>query len=127
MEKYSYNNLRKAARISGTFLALLILVLAILELIDNWGKEGTGLSNYLVFLGLSAGVGAAGLLLALKNEFWGGAVSLLSFIAFNILAAMNPLPGAGYPYFLLLTIVPSILYLRWWWLERKSTNTVAGS
>lgn len=124
MDQSAGNKLRKAARISGTLLFTVIFVVAILELIDNWGKPGTGLSLFLVFLFLAAGIGAAGLVLALWNECWGGFVSLVSFIAFNILAANNPLPGAGYPYFLLLTLVPSVLYLLYW--RRNKNHGIRG-
>jgi uncharacterized membrane protein YccC len=126
MDQSSNKKLRKLARISGTLLAAIILFVAILVAIDSWGKKGPALSTYNIILFLFVGVGTAGLILALWNERWGGIVSFLGFLVFNILAAMNPTPGSGYIILLLLPIIPSILYLRWCWLEKDTKNKIPG-
>jgi hypothetical protein len=122
MTNASKNIIRKTARLSGLFIIVVIITLAFLELVDNWGKQTQPLSKYLIILFSVLCAGVAGLILSFRKEFWGGLISLLCFIAFNILAAKNPLPGARYPFFLIVTIVPSILYLLWWWLQKKSAN-----
>jgi hypothetical protein len=122
MEQSSINTLRKVARISGTLLAAVIVLVAIAVAIDGAGKPGPGLGTYNTILFLVMGLGTAGLLLALWNECWGGIISFLGFLGFNILAAVNPTPGSGYTVLLLLPIVPSILYLRWSWLNKQSKN-----
>ena len=127
MDQTSNRGLRKAARISGTLLVAFILIVAIAVLIDSWGKPGPGLSTFNKIMFFFEGVGAAGLVLALWKECCGGSISFLGFLVFNILAAFNPTPGSGYTIFLLLPIVPSILYLTWCWKERKSKNKTAGT
>ena len=124
MDQSSNKKLRKLARISGTLLAAIILFVAILVAIDSWGKKGPALSTFNIILFLFMGVGTAGLILARWNERWGGIVSFLGFLVFNILAAVNPTPGSGYTILLLLPIIPSILYLRWCWLEKDSKNKI---
>jgi hypothetical protein len=122
MNSSSNKTLLKAARISGTILAAVIVLVAIAVALDSAGKPGPGLGTYNTILFLVMGLGTAGLLLALWNECWGGIISLLGFLVFNILAAVNPTPGSGYIVLLLLCIVPSILYLRWCWLNKQSKN-----
>jgi hypothetical protein len=127
MDQSSNSGLRKVARISGTILVAIILLVAIAVAIDSWGKQGSGLGTYNSILFLFMWVGTAGLILALWKECWGGSVSLLGFLVFNILAAMNPTPGSGYFILLLFPLVPSVLYLSWCWLEKNSKNKTPGS
>jgi hypothetical protein len=119
MNPSSNNTLLKAARISGTILAAVILLVAIAIALDSAGKPGPGLSTYNTILFMFMGLGTAGLILALWKECWGAIVSLLGFLVFNSLAAVNPTPGSGYTILLLLPIVPSILYLYWCWLNKQ--------
>jgi uncharacterized membrane protein YccC len=127
MDQSPNKKLRKLARISGTLLAAIILFVVILVAIDSWGKKGPALSTYNIVLFLFVGIGTAGLILALWKELWGGIVSFLGFLFFNILAAVNPTPGSGYIILLLLPIIPSILYLRWYWLEKGTKNKIPGT
>lgn len=127
MDQSSKRVLRKVARISGTLLAAIILFLTIAEAMESWGKPGPGLGTYNIILFMFSGVGTAGLILALWKECWGGLVSLTDFLVFNILAALNPTTGSRYFSFLLLSLVPSILYLSWCWLEKNSKNKTPGS
>ena len=124
MNASSNNSLRKVARISGTILAAVIVLVAIGVSLDSAGKSGPGLSTFNIILFLVMGLGTAGLLLALWNECRGGIISLLGFLGFNILAAVNPTPDSGYTGLLLLTIVPSVLYLCWCWLNKQSKNKI---
>jgi hypothetical protein len=71
------------------------------------------------------GTGLSGLILALWKEGLGGMISLLCFIIVNILAAMNPTPGSAYTYKFLFLMLPSILYLLYWWLKRNSSIKIS--
>jgi hypothetical protein len=63
------------------------------------------------------GIGLAGVLFAIWEPKAGGLISLVSFIVFNILAALNPNPDSTYTPILLLFLIPSILFLTAWWLK----------
>ena len=127
MNKSSNNGLRWAARITGTLVVAFTLFFAIGEMIEGSGKQGPGFDTYTKVVFTVWGIGLGGLILAFWNEGLGGKISLLCFIVFNILVAANPDPDSRYSIVLLLYMIPSILYVAWWWLQKKSTNNFSGS
>jgi hypothetical protein len=124
MKKSSNIGLRWAARITGTLMVVFTLIFAIGELFEHPSKQGPGLDSYTKVVFTVWGIGLAGLVLALWKEGLGGKISLLCFIVFNILVATNPNPEYRYSVVLLFFLIPSILYLRWWWLDKKSMDKV---
>jgi len=124
MEKTkSFDSIRWTARITGTLMVIFVMLFAIGSLFEGLSKPAPAAYNtYTIILFLIWGAGLAGLILAWWNERVGGLVSLCCFIIFNILAGTNPTPGSGYSIVLLLFMIPSILYLLYWWLKRDSSN-----
>lgn len=121
------NIIRWSARIIGTLMVVFTLVLVIGEILEEKKMPGNELGIYNIVVFVIWGAGLAGLLLALWNEGLGGMISLLCFIIFNILAAANPSPGSGYTPILLLYMLPSVLYLVYWWSGRKSSAGISES
>ncbi len=71
------------------------------------------------------GIGLAGLIVGLWKEGLGGIVSLISFIIFFFLVAINPKPDVHFMSALFIFLIPSVLYLCYWWLARKSSNKIS--
>ena len=123
MNKPSSNRiLLWAARIIGTAMVAFTLFFFIGYLIEGRHKTGPGPDIYTIIIFVVWGIGLAGLLLALWKPGTGGFISLLGFIAFNILAAVNPNPDSRYTIVLLLFFLPSILFLMYWWLKKTSNK-----
>ena len=119
------NIIRWSARIIGTLMVAFALLIGIGEILEGRSRPASEPNIYNIIIFVVWGSGLSGLLLALWKEGLGGMISLLCFIIFNILAAMNPTPGSGYGYILLLFMLPSILYLLYWWLKRKSSIKIS--
>ena len=116
--------IRWAARIIGTLMVIFTLIIGIGEMLEGRNKPNSGYNTFTIILFIGWGAGLAGLILALWKEGLGGIVSLIFFIIFNVLAAVNPTPDSRYTFGLLLFMIPSILYLVYWWLERNSSNKI---
>ncbi len=118
--------IRWTARIVGTLIAVLTLFIGIGELLEGRGKPGSNsFDTILIITFIIWGLGLVGLLIALWKEGIGGIISLLCFIIFNILAATNPNPESRYSLVLLVFMIPSVLYLCYWWLARESSNKIS--
>lgn len=121
-EKTSINTLRWTARIIGIAMVAFTLFIGIGEMIEGYNKHGAAawetFDTLLIITFSFWGAGLAGLILALWKEGLGGFVSLVSFIVFNILVAVNPNPDSSYSFVLLIFLIPSILFLRLWWLKK---------
>ena len=123
------NVIRWTARIVGTAIVALTLLIGIGEMLESYNKHGvspidafdTLTKIYFVIWG----VGLAGLILALWKEGLGGIISLVSFIIFNILVATSTNPESSYSYILLVFTIPSILYLYYWWLTKKALSNIS--
>ena len=109
--------IRWTARIIGTLIVAFTLFFFIGSMLEGHNKHGSGLDTYTIITFVVWGMGLAGLLFAMLKPGIGGLISLLSFIAFNILAAANPNPDSSYPIVLLIFLIPSILFLLLWWLK----------
>lgn len=105
---------RWTARIVGLVLILFSLFFFIGERLE--ARNPLHPYNVLVFTVL--GIGLAGLILAWWKARLGGIISLISFIVFNILAACSPVEGSRYMLLLLFPLLPSLLHLLEWWLEK---------
>jgi hypothetical protein len=116
--------IRWTARILGTLMVIFTLLFGIGALFEEQSGPNPGLNTFTIITFIVWGAGLAGLILALWKEGLGGIVSLIFFIIFNVLAAVNPTPDSWYPIGLLLFMIPSILYLLYWWLEKDSSNKI---
>ena len=114
------NIIRWSARIIGTLIVAFTLLIVIGEMLEGRNRPASEPNIYNIITFVVWGTGLSGLILALWKEGLGGMISLLCFIIFNILAAMNPTPGSRYMNTLLFFMLPSILYLLYWWLKRNS-------
>jgi len=116
--------IRWAARITGTLMVIFVLIFAIGNFLEGHDKPKPDYNTYTIIIFVIWGAGLAGLILALWKEGLGGIISLLCFIIFNILTAVNTTPGSSYTYVLLLFMIPSILYLVYWRLKKDSKNRI---
>ncbi len=116
--------IRWAARFIGTLMVIFTLIIGIGEGLEAQNTPNPELNTYTMILFIFWGAGLVGLILALWKEGLGGSISLLCFIIFNVLGAINTTPGSSYSYVLLLFMIPSILYLVYWYLEKDSSNKI---
>ena len=89
-------------------------------MIEDSQNQGLGLETYNIIIFAVLGIGFAALILAWWKEGLGGIIAFISFIVFNLLAAFSPVEGSRYMSLLLIPLVPSILYLLYWLLKRKT-------
>ena len=113
------NIIRWAARIFGTLLVIISLIFFVSSMIENYYKQGSVLDTYNIIVFAVLGIGFAALILAWWKEGLGGIIAFISFIVFNLLAAVSPVEGSRYMFLLLIFLVPSILYLLYWLLKRN--------
>jgi len=130
MEKItSISIIRWTARIIGTLMVAFTLFIGIGEMLESYNKHGVSASetfDILIIITFTFwGAGLAGLILALWKEGSGGIVSLVSFIIFISLVGINPKPDASFSNVLFIFLIPSVLYLCYWWLTRKSSNKIS--
>ena len=118
----SISSIRWTASIIGIFMIGFTLLFWIGSLLEGWNKPGPGLGTYTIIIFVFWGLGLAGLLFAIWKPGIGGLFSLLSFIVFNILAAVNTTPGSRYMGVLLIFLLPSVLFLADWWLTESSNK-----
>jgi len=114
------NIIRWAARIFGTLLVVFSLIFFIGSMIEDSHNQGLGLETYNIIVFAVLGIGFTALILAWWKEGLGGIIAFISFIVFNLLAAASPVEGSRYMSLLLIPLVPSILYLLYWLLKRKT-------
>ncbi|HOY32912.1 MAG TPA: hypothetical protein PKW80_13620 [Bacteroidales bacterium] len=119
------NIIRWLARITGTLIVVFCLAFFFGYVIEGINKSEDVPETYNIILFTLWGISLAALILAWWKEGLGGIISLTGFIIFNILAAVNPVPGASYVFALLIFLIPSILFLIYWRLKRKSLNRIS--
>ncbi len=124
MKKKSNNGLRWSARIIGALMAAFCFAFFVGYLVDGMNKPNNepGLAPFNMVIFVFWGIGLVALLLGWWKEGLGGFISLISFIIFNILAALNPVEGSGYFIGLTVFMVPSVLFIICWRLDKKSLN-----
>ena len=113
------NIIRWTARVFGTLLVIISLIFFVSSMIENYYKQGSVLDTYNIIVFAVLGIGFAALILAWWKEGLGGIIAFISFIVFNLLAAVSPVEGSRYMFLLLVFLVPSILYLLYWLLKRN--------
>jgi len=118
--------IRWTARVIGTLMVAFTLFIGIGEMLEGYNKHASDASNTfdtMMKITFSFwGLGLAGLILALWKEGLGGVVSLVSFIVFILFVAMNPKPDATFSFVLLVFLIPSVLYIWYWWLASKTPD-----
>jgi len=125
INKLFMNIIRWLARITGTLIVVFCLAFFFGYVIEGINKSEDVPETYNIILFTLWGISLAALILAWWKEGLGGIISLTGFIIFNILAAVNPVPGASYVFALLIFLIPSILFLIYWRLKRKSLNRIS--
>ena len=127
--------IRWAARIIGSLLVVFTVTFGIMNFIDglsrNNGSPLSSFSSLIIIIFIIWGIALAGLVIALWKEGLGGSISLASFLIMYILTMINPAaPDRGIRFILifLIFILPSLLYIYYWWLTRNlSQNQHKGS
>lgn len=120
--------IRWSARITGTAFVVLTLVFGIGNLIEGINRKdsNTSFDTNLLFTFFIWGIGLVGLVWALWDEKKGGILSFVSFIIFNILAAIraenNSATGV-----LVIFLIPPILYLTYWLMTRDDERNIPKS
>ena len=119
--------IRWTARIIGTLLVLLTLFIGIGEMLQSYNNDGVSPFASLDMLTKASFVfwiiGLAGLILALWKECKGGFISLFSFIIFIFLVGM--IPESKFSFVLLIYLIPSVLYICYWWLTKESSKNIS--
>jgi glycerol-3-phosphate acyltransferase PlsY len=117
--------IRWAARITGTLLVAITLLIGLGEMIDgyinNAGSSAETFTPLGIIIFITWGVALAGLVLALWKEKLGGYISLAFYIITYLLTLVNPeTPNKGRVYIVfLIFIIPSLLYLLYWQLAKN--------
>ena len=120
---------RWTARIIGTLIVVFTLFIGIGEMLEGYNKHGAAASDTFDTLMIITftfwGAGLASLIFALWKEGLGGIVSFVSFIIFLFILGINPKPDVHFMYVLFIYLIPSVLYLCYWWLIRRSSNKIS--
>ena len=120
---------RWTARIIGTLMVAFTLFIGIGEMLESYNKHGAAASDtfdpLMIITFIFWGAGLAGLMLALWKEGLGGIVSLVGFIIFIFLVSINPKPEVSFSIVLFIFLIPSVLYLYYWWITRKSLKNIS--
>jgi len=120
------NMIRWTARIIGSAIVAFTILFGIGYLIEGFGKPSSGTFNTILIITFALwGIGLAGLIFALWKEGRGGIISLVSLIIFIALVAVKPNPDSSFSYVLFIFLIPSVLYIYYWWLKKKSLGNVS--
>ena len=119
----SISSIRWTASIIGILIVGFTLLFGIGSLLEGWNKPGPGLPTSTIITFVVWGMGLSGLIIALWKPGIGGLFSLICLIIFNILVAVSPVPDSRYTPVLLIFLLPSILFLVFWWLKKSSNKT----
>jgi uncharacterized membrane protein len=123
--KNQYAGIRWTARVVGTLLVLFTLFIVIGEMIDGYHKNGkTDLETFNILLIITFifwFFGLAGMILAWWKEGAGGILSFICTVIFLILVKINANvnPEARFTVILFIFLIPSVLFIIYWWLTKK--------
>ena len=122
-KKTPSKGLRLTARITGTIFVLICLFLIVVAFLEGNQSNSSTVSKPHDILGIAAVVFLLIALTGLIIGWWragiGGLISLFGFIIAGVLFIINPKLIFSLPVFLIL-LVPSMLYLAYWWEAKKS-------
>jgi hypothetical protein len=123
--KNQYAGIRWTARVVGTLLVLFTLFIVIGEMVDGYHKNGkTDLETFNILLIITFifwFFGLAGMILAWWKEGAGGILSFICTVIFLILVKINANvnPEARFTVILFIFLIPSVLFIIYWWLTKK--------
>jgi hypothetical protein len=113
--------LRWTARSVGTLLVLSSVFLAGADIIEKHNKQAGFLSNphtgLMILTIVCFFVALAGLVIALWREGIGGLIAFIGMLGVVIVILNNPDFNASL--MLLIILIPSLLYLLYWWLAKN--------
>jgi len=126
--KNSYAGIRWIARVVGTLLVLFTLFIFFGEMIEGYhrnGKIDLETFNILIIITFIFWfLGLAGLILAWWKEGVGGILSFICTVIFLILVKVNANvnPEARFTVILFIFLIPSVLFIIYWWLTKKAAR-----
>ena len=126
--KSQYAGIRWTARVIGTILVLFTLFMVIVEIIDGYHRNGKidldafDILQIITFIFWFLGLAA--LILAWWKEGAGGILSFICTVIFLILVKVNANvnPEARFTVILFIFLIPSILFIIYWWLTKKAAR-----
>lgn len=126
--KNQYAGIRWTARVIGTLLVLFTLFMVIGEMIDGYHRNGKidlvtfNILQIITFIFWFFGL--AGMILAWWKEGAGGILSFICTVVFLILVKVNANvnPEARFTVILFIFLIPSVLFIIYWWLTKKAAR-----
>ena len=126
--KNQYAGIRWTARVIGTLLVLFTLFMVIGEMIDGYHRNGKidlvtfNILQIITFIFWFFGL--AGIILAWWKEGAGGILSFICTVIFLILVKVNANvnPEARFTVILFIFLIPSVLFITYWWLTKKAAR-----
>ena len=129
-KKTPLKSLRLTARITGTIWVVFTLFLIVVAFLEGNQSKSSTVSKPPDILGIAAVVfliiALTGLIIAWWRAGIGGLISFFGFIIAGVLFIIDPKLIFSLPVFLIL-LVPSLLYLVYWWLAEKSSAEISKS
>ena len=126
--KNKYAGIRWIARVAGTLLVLFTLFIFIGEMIEGYHRNGKADPETFNILQIITFIfwflGLAGLILAWWKEGTGGILSFICTVIFLILVKVNANvnPEARFMVILFIYLIPSVLFIIYWWLAKNTTQ-----
>lgn len=113
--------LRWTARSIGTLLVLTSVIFAGADIIEKHNRQAAFLSNphkeLMILTVVCFFLALAGLVIALWREGIGGLIAFIGMLGVVIVILNNPDFNASL--MLLIILIPSLLYLLYWWLAKN--------
>ncbi len=120
----SLNQIRWVARITGTLMAVFILVFASFSIAGEVKEMGINYSMAQIMTFIFWGIAMLGLLLALWKEGLGGIISLSALVLMFLSGLFEPEANKeAMLWVVIILAVPGILYTRYWWESKKNIGT----
>jgi hypothetical protein len=120
--KNQFAGIRWIARVVGTLLVLFTLFMFIGEMMEGYHKNGKieTFNSLQIITFIFWFLGLAGLILAWWKEGAGGIFSFICTVIFLILVKVNP--EARFMAILFIFLIPSVLFILYWWLTKKTVQ-----
>jgi hypothetical protein len=121
--KNQYAGIRWTARVIGTLLVVFTLIIGIGEMLEGFQNNGKleKFDYFQIIIFIFWFFGLAGLILAWWKEGTGGVFSFICAVIFLILVKVyaNINPEASFTGILFIFLIPSVLFIIYWWLTKK--------